>query len=253
MRLLTEIGLVFARQTALSLRSPAWIIIGLVQPVLYLALFGPLLGTVAEVASFPAGDSWQVFVPGLLVMQSLFSAAFVGFGVIAEQRNGVLERMRVTPVSRLALLLGRVFRDMLVLLAQSLVLLATAFAFGLRAPVPGMLIGLGLIVLLGAGVSSLSYALALRLGDENALAPIVNSVTMPVLLLSGVLLPLSFAPAWLSGIASVNPFLYVVEATREAFLADYTAPALVLGTAVAVGFAALGLFAGTRAFQRQVT
>ena len=107
MRLLTEIGLVFARQTTLSLRSPAWIIIGLVQPVLYLALFGPLLGTVAEVASFPAGDSWQVFVPGLLVMQSLFSAAFVGFGVIAEQRNGVLERMRVTPVSRLALLLGR--------------------------------------------------------------------------------------------------------------------------------------------------
>src|SRR5690625_296417 len=163
MRLLTEIGLVFSRQTALSLRSPAWIIIGLVQPVLYLALFGPLLGTVAEVASFPAGDSWQVFVPGLLVMQSLFSAAFVGFGVIAEQRNGVLERMRVTPVSRLALLLGRVFRDMLVLLAQSLVLLPTAFAFGLRAPVPGMLMGLGLLGMFGAGVSSLTYALGLRL------------------------------------------------------------------------------------------
>ena len=253
MRLPTEIGLVLTRQATLSLRSPAWIIIGLIQPILYLALFGPLLGSIAKTADFPAGDSWQVFVPGLLVIQSLFSAAFVGFGVIADQRNGVLERMRVTPVSRLALLLGRVLRDVLVLVVQSLVLLAVAFAFGLRSPLPGVLIGLGLVVLLGVGVSCLSYTLALGLGDENALAPVVNSVTMPVLLLSGVLLPLSLAPGWLSGIASVNPFLYVVEAAREAFLGEYGTGTLWLGPAVAAGFAALGLIAGTRAFQRQIT
>src|SRR5699024_12458831 len=88
--------------------------------------------------------------------------------------------------------------------------------------------------------------------ESTALTSVVNSITPPVLLLSGGLLPLSLAPGWLSGIASVNPFLYVVEAAREAFLGEYGTGTLWLGAAVAAGFAALGLIAGTRAFQRQI-
>src|SRR3954454_14331628 len=103
--------LIFRRQLRLTLRNPVWVVIGLIQPFLYLAFFGPLLKNVAGAPGFPEGSAWQVFVPGLLVQLGLFGTALVGFGIIAEYRAGVIERMRVTPVSRLALLLGRVLRD----------------------------------------------------------------------------------------------------------------------------------------------
>ncbi len=92
----------------LTLRNPAWLIMGLMQPFLYLLLFGPLLNSIATMPGFPPGGAFNVFVPGLLVMTALFSSAFVGFGLHADElREGVIERMRVTPMSRMATLLGR--------------------------------------------------------------------------------------------------------------------------------------------------
>ena len=94
--------LVFRQQLRLSTREPAWLIIALIQPLLYLALFGPLLEPLTRTQGFPPGDSWQVFVPGLLIQLGMFGSLFVGFGLLGELRDGVVERMRVTPVSRLA-------------------------------------------------------------------------------------------------------------------------------------------------------
>src|SRR5262249_416067 len=116
MSVLRDTWLVFRRYLAITLRNPAWVVIGLVQPVLYLVLFAPLLQSVAAVRGFPAGGAYNVFVPGLLVQLGLFGSAFVGFSLIAELRGGVVERLRVTPVSRLALLLGRALRDVVSLL-----------------------------------------------------------------------------------------------------------------------------------------
>ena len=121
--------LIFRRQIKLSLRNPAWVIIGLIQPILYLAFFGPLLSRVAAgaVAGFPAGNSYSFFVPGLLIQLGLFGAAFVGFTIIADWRFGVIERLRVTPVSRLAILSGRVLRDVVTLVVHSWALLARMY------------------------------------------------------------------------------------------------------------------------------
>jgi ABC-2 type transport system permease protein len=156
MRTLHDTLLIFRRQMRLSLRNPMWVVIGLTQPILYLAFFGPLLTGLTGAPGFPAGNAWQVYVPGLLVQLGLFGTAFVGFGIIAEWRMGVVERMRVTPVSRLALLLGRVLRDVVVLLVQSVALVLAGVAFGLRAPLVGVLIGLGFVVLLAVSAASLS-------------------------------------------------------------------------------------------------
>jgi hypothetical protein len=136
--------LVFRRQLRLSLRNPAWVIIGLIQPILYLAFFGPLLKAVASkgmLGGAQAHDPWAFFVPGLLIQLGLFGAAFVGFTIIADWRAGVIERFRVTPVSRTALLAGRVLRDVLTLTVQAIVLVLVNIAFGMRAPVLGVLIG----------------------------------------------------------------------------------------------------------------
>jgi len=105
MTFLRESTIVFRRQIRMNLRNPAWVLIGLMQPVLYLLLFGPLLKPVA--AQFGYSNSSTFFVPGLLVQLGIFGAFFAGFSLIGEWRDGVIEAERVTPASRTALLMGR--------------------------------------------------------------------------------------------------------------------------------------------------
>ena len=107
MQFVRDTLLIYRRSMRLSMRVPIWMVMSLVQPVMYLVLFGPLLKRVAQTPGFPPGNAWQVFVPGLLVQLGIFGTLFVGFGLIDEIRSGVIERMRVSPISRVALLTGK--------------------------------------------------------------------------------------------------------------------------------------------------
>src|SRR6185312_2866067 len=100
-------------------------------------------------ARVPEGGPYNVFVPGLLIQLGLFGATGVGFGLIAELRGGVIERMRVTPVSRFALLLGRTLRDIVIMLTQAFVLIVLALPFGLSIHPVGIVLMLALLALLG--------------------------------------------------------------------------------------------------------
>jgi hypothetical protein len=133
MKLLNDTWLMFERSVALTLRNPAWVVIGVVQPLFFLVLFGPLLQPITAAAGFSGTgqNAFNVFVPGLLIQLGLFGTAFVGFGLIAEMRAGVIERLRVTPVSRFALLLGRALRDILTLLVQALMIVLLSLPFAL--------------------------------------------------------------------------------------------------------------------------
>lgn len=234
-----------------ALRSPAWVVIGLAQPVLYLALFVPLLRSLVGAPGFPPGDEWQVMVPALLVQLALLGTSLVGFGLIAEYRSGVIERMRVTPVSRAALLLGRSLRDVIVLTVQGALLIALAIPFGLRVPVSGALLSLALVAVLGLAMSSMSYGLALRLKNEDTFAPVQNSIIVPLLLLSGILLPMSLAPGWLFTVSRFNPFVYVVDATRAAFVGHLTGTTVALGILVGVALSIAAVGFGVRTFRRE--
>ena len=168
----------------LTLRNPVWLVMGLAQPLLYLFFFGPLLKNLTGVPGFPPGDPWQVFVPAIMVMLGLFGSAFVGFGLIQEWRDGVIERMRVTPMSRFALLAGRVLRDGVVLVAQAVLLIGASLLMGLRAPVAGVLVGIAHVAALGMTFAAASYAVALAVKSEDAMAPLINGILLPVMLLS---------------------------------------------------------------------
>ncbi|EID55084.1 ABC transporter permease [Saccharomonospora xinjiangensis] len=250
-----DVWLILRRDFALSVRNPAWLIIQIMQPVLYLVLFGPLMEkVVANTPGFPPGDVWTIFTPALIVMIALFGTSFVGFGLLAEYRNGVVERLRVTPVSRGALLLGKVVNNMLQALAQALILIALAvLVFGLRAPVTGILLSLVIAALLAVTMASLSYGLALTLKSEEAFPALLNAILLPVLLLSGILLPITagLAPGWLYTLSRLNPFSHIVEAERAGFRGEFTMDGLLTGSVVLLVLTVLAVWWGASTFRKE--
>ncbi|ANZ36431.1 multidrug ABC transporter permease [Lentzea guizhouensis] len=229
--------LVFWRVMLPVLRNPVAVVFGIAQPLLYLGLFGPLLGD----------GGWQWFVPGLLVQMALFGTAYAGFSLLPEVRTGVLERLRVTPVSRIALLVGRVGKDVVLLVVQSLLIVLAATAFGFRASAGDVLLGLGLVALLGVAIGSASYAVALKVKLEYVFASVLSAVIVPLMLLSGVLLPMSNGPRWLYWLSRLNPLAHVVDAERSIF---NSGPVLV-GLVSAAVLVVVGVFAGVRTFNRE--
>jgi ABC-2 type transport system permease protein len=252
MKVARDTWLLFGRYFMLLVRNPAWVVIGLLQPILYLVLFAPLLKSIAQVPGFPRGGAYNVFVPGLLIQLGLFGASGVGFGLIAELRAGVIERFRVTPVSRLAMLLGRAARDILTLLIQSALLILASIPFGLSINLQAALVVLGLVALIGIMMASTSYAVALWLKSEDAYAPLIFTATLPLLLLSGVLLPLTLAPDWLRRIAAANPLAYAVDAARAAFLLHLSDPSVARGLVIISALAVIAILGAARAFGRAV-
>jgi ABC-2 type transport system permease protein len=251
-KVLRDTWLVFGRYWGLFIHNPVWVVIGVVQPLLYLVLFAPLLSSIAKTPGFPSGGAYNVFVPGLLVQLGMFGAAGVGFSLIAELRMGVIERLRVTPVSRVSLLLGRALRDILSIVIQSLILIVLALPFGLSINPIGVIVVLALIALIGLLTASIAYAAALWLRSEDSYAPLIFTSSLPILLLSGVLLPLGLAPQWLRSIAAVNPLSYAVDAARAVFLGHLGDPSVVKGVALMAVLAILAIFLGARAFGRAV-
>jgi ABC-2 type transport system permease protein len=206
--------LVFARQMGLLLRNPVWVFVGLMQPLFFLLLFGPLL---KGIPGLGGANAYKTFIPGLLIQLAIFGTLFVGFPLVSELRMGIIERMRVTPVSRFALLLGRAATATAMLVFQGLMLVVLAIPFGLRVQVAPLLLTLALLVLIAVLCSSASYGVALWLKSEDALAPLLNMVSLPVLLLAGILLPMRYGPHWLRTISDYNPFKWSVDAARQLF------------------------------------
>jgi ABC-2 type transport system permease protein len=250
MKVLRDTSLIFNRQMQLLLRNPVWIFVGVFQPVMYLLLFAPLLKPALQVQSNAA--AYEIFVPGLLVLLAIFGGLFQGFGLIAELRAGVIERSRVTPVSRLALLLGRSLRDVVSLITQAVIITLLALVFDLRVFIGDLLLAYLMLALISLMTSALSYGVALLVKSEDALAPLMNTVAQPILLLSGILLPLTFAPGWLQGVADWNPFSWAVNGTRALFRGDLGAPDVWQGLLIMAALAVLAVAWAARMFAKSV-
>ena len=248
MKLARDTWLIFDRQWTLFLRSPFGAVIGVIQPLFYLLLFAPLLAP--ALGAHSRAEAYRVFVPGLLVLLAMFASLFVGLGLLEEIRGGVLDRSRVTPVSRTALLLGRALRDVVVILFQATILIVVALPFGLRVQVGDLLLAYLLLGLVTVGLSAFSYALALRLKSIHAVSPLIQLLSQNLLLLSGVLLPMAFAPRWLRLISDVNPLTYVVNGSRALFGGGIAAASVWEALAVSVPLAVLSVIWASRAFAR---
>jgi ABC-2 type transport system permease protein len=239
---------VLVRELRPVLRDPFSALFSLVQPLIFLGLFGPLL--VAS-SGRPAGETLQWFVPGILVMVALFGTASTGANLLGEMQTGSHERTLVAPLSRSALLMGRALKEVVPLIVQGLVICLVSLPFGFTVSVPGLLLGFLLLAGFGVGFGALSYSVALACRNRDWMFWIIHqTLIFPLMILSGMLLPLDVAPAWMRVAAALNPLSYVVQAERDLFAGELGTAAVGGGYAAALVTAIVGLVVGIRSMRR---
>jgi len=190
-------------------------------------------------------------VPGILVMVALFGTASTGANLLFEMQTGSHERTLVAPLSRSALLVGRALKDVVPLVIQGTIVVLVAVPFGFRLDVPGLLAGLLVLAVFGIGFGALSYTLALACRNRDWMFWMVHQTLLfPLMILSGMLLPLEAGPAWMQAVATVNPVNWVVQAERALFAGDLGSPTVLWGWLAALALAAVGLWAGVRAIRK---
>jgi len=239
---------VAVRELRPVVRDPFSLIFSLLQPIVFLGLFGPLL---VGGSDQPAGETLQWFVPGVLVMIALFGVGVTGSNLLYEMQTGSHERTLVAPLSRSSLLIGRALKEMVPIIVQAAVIALVTIPFGFTVNLAGMVVGLVLLSLFGLGFGALSYTLALASRNRDWMFWGVQQATIfPLMILSGLLLPLDNGPEWMRVAAAVNPVRYVVDAERALFAGDFGSPSVLWGFAAAAVLAVVGLAVGIRAMKR---
>lgn len=247
--LIRDTSIVLTRELRPVLHDPFSVIFSLIQPLFFLGLFGPLLAGNLGVG-LPGGSVWQWFVPAIIVMISLFGSSTVGANLLYEMQTGAHERMLVTPLARSSLLVGRALKEIVTLIAQAVLIVAVMLPFGFTLYPVGALLGLALLAVMGVGISSLSYALALAVRKQDWMFwAVQQTLLFPLMILSGMLLPLEGGPGWMQALAKANPLTYVVDAERALFAGDVLSATALWGFVAALATAGVGLLVGIRSMR----
>jgi len=251
MKILFEIWLLFKRKIMETIRQPAWTIMGLITPLLYITLFSPLLKNLT-VPPITTSEVLNTFVPGILTLLAFGNGAGAGYLIINELQSGVIERLRVSPASRFSLLMGTVLRDIVTFLVPSILVILIAQLFGFHIHLFGLLLMFVLLSFLVALISAWAGSLGLIIKQVGSLATVLNGLQLPLTLLSGVLLPMSLAPKWLQIISHVNPLYYTVEASRVLASGIIDSPEVFKAFAVIVPLTIVTLCWATRVYRKAI-
>ncbi len=255
-------------------RRPVILYFSLVQPMVWLLLFGQIFERIARAPGFAeafGGQSYLAFfAPAVILQTILFGAGQSGLGLISDLDSGFLSKLLTTPINRLAILLGKILGDMTRMLMQAVIILLATFLAGLRFGdgglqmtityaygLPGILAALGIALLFGLMLAGLNVTVALTTRSNEATFLISNFLTLPLLFTSSAQLPLEFLPGWLQAIAKVNPLTYTIDALRLLLYGPSSIPAgsnagSVIGSALLIllALASIMLLAGARSFRR---
>ncbi|MBV8954448.1 MAG: ABC transporter permease [Solirubrobacterales bacterium] len=232
-------------------RQPWFVAITLVQPVIWLLLFGALFKKVVEIPGFH-GDSYIAFLaPGVVVMTAMFNSAWSGMALIEDLSRGVTARFLVSPVRREALIAGRLVKEAVVVVIQSLIIVAIALLAGASFPggLGGVAVLIGVSALLGATFGALSNGFALIVRQEEALIGAVQFIVLPLTFVSTTFLQSNLMPAWIRHVADFNPVNWGVLAGRAATSADPNWGLVASRTALMVALLGLCVAFATRAFR----
>jgi ABC-2 type transport system permease protein len=250
MKLARDTWLTFQYEAGQLVHNPVSIAITLMQPITYLLLFTPFLKSVMGASTY--GDAYQIYVPSLLCAMGVFSGLFAGFALIAAIRQGVIARLRVTPLSRVGLLLGRELMYVLLIGFQAVVITLVALIFGLRVAPTNFLLAMFLLAMMVLIGVSISYVLAIFVPNVTVLVNVTNGVTEPIALLAGVLIPLSVAPLWVRNVALWNPFAWGANGMRAIFQGHIGAQVVWEAGVILTGLATIAVLVSSRLFTREI-
>ena len=203
-------------------RQPWWIAITLVQPIIWLLLFGAVFKATADIPGFAADSYVDFLTPGIVVMTAAFAGGWAGMGVIQDLNRGVIDRFLVSPVKRQALICGRLVQLAIVSLIQSLIVIGLGLLVGARFPggLAGLAVLIGCSALLGGSLSALSNGMALLARKEETVIAASNFILLPLTFLSSAFMQRDLVPGWIQSVARYNPVEWTVQAGREALTAS---------------------------------
>jgi ABC-2 type transport system permease protein len=249
--LLVQSCWMMVRLTRILLRQPWYVALTLIQPIIWLVLYGQLFRRVVELPGFHASSYIDFLTPGVVVMSALFASGWTGMGVINDLEQGVMDRFLISPVQRPAIILGRLMNLSLTTVIQSLLLFGLGALLGARyaGGIGGLLVLLLAAILLGMPFGALSIALGLTLRREESVIGAVNFVLLPLTFTSPVFMANALMPGWMRTVAQFNPVNWSVEAGRGALQASADAGTIALRLLYLATFAAFSAWIATRAFR----
>ena len=253
MTLLSDTRYLFVRYLKKLIRNPILLFFSLVQPIIFLLLFTQLFERFANLPGFPA-ESYLIFAtPGILLQNAFGSALQSGNSVVADMDSGYLQKMLVTPVSRYAILLGRLTSDAFRVLIQSTIIMFLAFLLGARPAtgILGVLLMLVTIAFFGLAWSGISLAIGLKTRSSETVFAFGGFLTFPLLFMSTALTPLDFMPDWIQIVSQFNPISYTVDAVRVLMIDGFVWQPIVSAYLV-IGFVALITLGSTLYLFRKV-
>jgi ABC-2 type transport system permease protein len=198
-RVVRDTGWMVVRQARNLMREPIWIALLLIQPMIWLLLYGQLFSRV-PVLRGGAGTYIEFLTPGIVVMNAFFGGTWAGMAMIADLDRNVVDRFLATPVSRLSIVLSQVIRSGLTAAIQAFIILVVGLALGVRvhAGVAGWIVVLVMGALVAMVFAGVSNGIALLVRNEATMIAAANFVGLPLMFLSSILIQKRVMPAWMS-------------------------------------------------------
>ena len=197
-------------------RTPAAVIPGLLISVFFLLVYNSTLGGASNFLPGLAGKSYLGFILPLSVVSAALSGAGVaGQAIVRDISSGYFDKLMLTPISRVALLLGSIFAGAVILGLQAALVTGMGVLMGLRPEtgVPGVLAIIGIALLLGTGFASFTVAVGLRTGNPAATQG-ASFLFFPLSFLTATFVPLDLLSGWIKTAAQLNPSTYILDAMR---------------------------------------
>jgi ABC-2 type transport system permease protein len=225
-KLASETYVLYVRQLKRLSRQATVIFFSLVQPLIWLVLFGQMFGRIARfpdaAASFGHVSYLQFFIPTVILQSILFGSGQSGVAIITDIDSGFLDKLLTTPINRLAILAGRLLGDLTRITVQMVLVVIIGYIFGFwqnpqisfHYGIPGIVAALLIAMMFAITLMALNVYIALWTRSTEATFIIGNFLTLPLLFTSSAQLPIELLPGWMQAIAHVNPVTYAIDAMR---------------------------------------
>ena len=239
-------------------RQPWVLAFSVVQPVIWLFLFGQLFRRVIDIPGFAFGGTYlDYLVPGLIAMNAMSNNMWAGMTMIEEIDRGTLNRFLAAPASRVAIMNATVAEQAVSTTVQSLIIIGLGLAGGARyhGGVAGVAVLVAASILVGVVFGALSNAVGMLLRSREAIIGIYTFFMLPLMFLSSAFIPTQLMPGWMQAIASRNPLNWVVQIGRSAVSAhpDWTAIAVRCGGLLVLAVVCVAVSVATfRSYQKNV-